>query len=51
MVISMKNKEREIARLEFAILEIEMKDKLDNADKSLIEYYSKEIEKLKSIKD
>ncbi|WP_390573728.1 hypothetical protein [Thomasclavelia ramosa] len=47
----MKNKEREIARLEFAILEIEMKDKLDNADKSLIEYYSKEIEKLKSIND
>lgn len=51
MVIGMKNKEREIARLEFAILEIEMKDKLDNADKSLIEYYSKEIEKLKSIND
>ena len=51
MVIRMKNKEREIARLEFAILEIEMKDKLDNADKSLIEYYSKEIEKLKSIND
>ena len=40
--------QEEIKKLEFAILETEMKDNLDNADRSLIEYYQNEIQKLKN---
>lgn len=45
------NDEERISRLESLIFETEMKDKLDNADKSLIDYYSKEIEELKNKND
>lgn len=41
------DKKKEIDRLEYAILEIEMKDKLDSADQSLITHYQQQIQKLK----
>lgn len=43
----MNSKEEEIKKLEYAIFEIEMKDKLDHADYSLIDHYNQEIHKLK----
>lgn len=43
----MNSKEEEIKKLEYAIFEIEMKDKLDNADYSLISHYQEKIRELK----
>lgn len=37
----------EIKNLEYAIFEIEMKDRLDSADHSLIAHYNQEIQRLK----
>ena len=41
------DKKKEIDRLEYAIFEIEMKDKLDGADHSLINHYRQQIQQLK----
>lgn len=42
-----KEKENEIRRLEYAIFEIEMKDRLDSADYSLISHYQQQIQQIK----
>lgn len=39
--------QEEIKNLEYAIFEIEMKDRLDSADYSLIAHYNQEIQMLK----
>ena len=41
------DKKKEIDRLEYAIFEIEMTDKLDGADHSLINHYRQQIQQLK----
>lgn len=45
------DKEKEIKKLEYAIFEIEMKDKLDSADHSLIAHYNQQIQKLRKEAD